>query len=179
MRRRQCLLGLVSALPLVSGCSTLPDALGDSPTPPTYESLERTPVYVAPAVSLSLPDGVPRVDAPEDAELVVLPATTDVEPAKALDWLVSGAGVALVGDGSEATLRRWKSSPAYEERFEPSEGGSDSSPNPDLLVAFAVDRDYITTHRYTWGHTDAPSDEELLDALEDALTAEASRTPHA
>lgn len=114
---------------------------------------------------------------PGDAGLVVLPATTDVAPATAIDWPVAGRPVALVGAASEPTFHRWTDSDAYYDAFEPPHGRCDSTPDSELLVAFAVGRQYVAAHRHSWGHTDSPSDPELLEALETALRDEATRTP--
>ena len=176
--RRACLVGL--SLPVASaltGCSTLLPARSEStPTPPSYEHLRRTAVHVDPGVSLDLPDGVQVVESPANADLVVLPAATDVTAATAVDWLAQETVVALLGADAEETWFRWQRSDEYRDTFDRG-GSADASPDPELLVAFAVGVEYVSTHRSTWGHTDDPSDAEVLSALEEALADEANRTP--
>lgn len=174
LHRRCALAGLcAAAAAALAGCTaSFPAARESTAAPPDYDRLRRTPTHVASAVDLSLPDGVPRAETPDDAALVVLPAETPTDAGTAVDWLVAGTGVALLGRESEPTLHRWQGSDAYRDAFD-RRGRSDADPDPELLVAFAVGREYVTTYRYTWGHTDDPSDEELLEALEAALAGEA------
>lgn len=178
--RREVLGGMAVFLTgTVAGCGgSIPSLSGDSSTtsPVSYEYLERIQVYLSPAVSLSLPAGVSEAASPAKADLVVLPATTDVEAVTAIDWLVAGKGIALVGADAEPTIHRWKDSRAYRDAFE-SSGRSEANPQPELVVAFARGNQYISKHSTTWGHTDDPTDSELLRALERALRVEAKRTP--
>lgn len=173
--RRRYLTGLgVAAATVLAGCTSVSSVLDDgTPEPPSYDFLRQTPTNVADAVTLSLPEGVPAVEQPADAALVVLPDDTDVTPDVAVDWWLDGTGIALLGPNSEETHRAWKRSDAHHEAFEPPHGASDSSPDPELLVSFAIQDDLVTTYGFTWGHTDDPSDREVLTSLEDALAGEA------
>lgn len=177
MRRRTLLASLAAGgLASAAGCAALtgdPDrgdeSPGDTADPgPDYTRLARRQVYVAPDLSLSLPADVPQVASPDAAEVVVLPGATDVGAETGIGWLAAGTGVALVGSESQPTLVEWLESDAYAEQFE-SEGMAVASPAPDFLVAFGVDRQYVSTHRYTWNDVSSPSDERYLTALEDAL----------
>ncbi len=169
--RRRSLLGALAAgsLTTVAGCSAF--ASDDGPedkTPKEYDFLATQQVYVAPAVSLTVPSAVPRVEAPKDATLLILPDTTDVAPETGINWLASDNGVAFVGAEGQATLVEWVESDAYAEAFD-SNGFGVGSPPPDFLVAFGVDRQYISKHSFTWNDTSDPDDERYLTALEDAL----------
>ena len=173
--RRTLLGGLCATVSAATaGCAaSLPTARDSTPVPPDYDHLRRTPTYVADGVTLSLPHGVPRIATPADAALIVLPADTHVAAATAVEWWVAGRGIALVGSAAERTFFEWHESDAYYAAFDPPHGSGDSSPNPELLVSFAVGREYVTTYRYTWGNTDDPSDNALLESLEEALAGEA------
>lgn len=177
MRRRSLVASLAAGgLATITGCSALADEgdpSGGSPTddersPDEYDLLATQRVYVASDVSLALPADVPRVESAEEATVVVLPGTTDVAAETGIEWLASGTAVAFVGTEGQATLVDWIESEAYAETFE-SRGFGVGSPPPDFLVAFGVDRQYVSTHSYTWGGTSNPDDERYLGALEDAL----------
>lgn len=172
--RRSYLAGFCTAsATALAGCTSLTGVFDeDSPEPPSYDFLRQTPTHVDDAVDLTLPTVVPSVDRPADAALVVLPDDTDVSADMAVDRWLDGAGIALVGQESEPTFHAWQDSDPYEEAFE-QRGRGDSEPDPELLVSFAVRNERVTTYRFTWGHTDDPSDRELLSALEDALSGEA------
>lgn len=144
-------------------------------TPPSYEHLERTRVYVASDVSLRLPTGVSRVDAPATADLVVLPGSTDVTATKSRDWLVAGKGVALVGTDAQSTFIHWHRSEVYENTF----GGAyaKGDPPPEMIVAFAQDRKFVRKHGVSWGHDGSPTNAELLRGLENVLADHRTRTP--
>lgn len=51
------------------------------------------------------------------------------------------------------------------------------SPPPDFLVAFGIDREYVSKHSYTWTDTADPANERYPDALEDALEDLAEDSP--
>lgn len=173
--RRALLRALgVTAPTALAGCASISNGFDDrTPEPPSYDFLRQTPTHLDAAVDVSLPDGVPTVDRPADAALVVLPDDSDVSSEDAVDWWLDGKGIALVGPDCEATHHTWKRSDAYREAFEPPHGGGDSSPDPELLVSFAIEDDLVTTYRTTWGHTDDPGDREVLSSIEDALAGEA------
>lgn len=178
--RRELLGGLtVFVASTGAGCgATLPSLSGDTatPSPVNYEYLKRVRVYLSPAVSLTLPAGVTRAATPAAADLVVLPATTPLDAPTAIDWLLSGKGIALVGAEAEATIQRWKDSNAYRDAFE-SRGRADAHPQPELVVTFARGHRFISKYSTSWGHSGEPTDSELLQALERALRVEAKRTP--
>ena len=174
LQRRTLLGGLCATMSATAGCSaSLPTGRDGTPVPPDYDHLRRTPTYVADGVALSLPDGVPRTTKPADAALIVLPADTHVDAATAVEWWIAGRGIALVGSAAERTFFEWQGSDAHHAAFDPPHPSGDSAPNPELLVSFAVGREYVTTYRHTWGNTDDPSDDALLESLEEALAGEA------
>lgn len=169
--RRRYIAGLVASLSAATaGCgSTLGLADPGTPSPtPSYRHLERISIYVAHDVSLSLPDRVLTASEPGNAGVVVLHGSTDVEAGTALDWLASGAGVALFGEDAEATLIEWLQSDAFEAAFD-SSAYADATPDPDFLVAFAVGREFVHTDRFSWGDADAPTEAQVLVAIEEAL----------
>ncbi|MFB6174201.1 MAG: hypothetical protein ABEI39_06115 [Halobacteriales archaeon] len=171
LTRRRCLTGLVASLAAgTAGCgSTLGGTDPETPSPtPSYRHLKHTSVYVAPGVELSVPERVPTASEPGKAGVVVLSGSTDVEAGTALGWLTGGAGVGLLGSDAEPTLIRWLRSDAFEAAFD-SSAYADATPDPDFLVAFAVGREFVSTHRFTWGDSDAPTDREMLGAINEAL----------
>lgn len=177
MRRRSLVASLAAGgLATIAGCTALAgvhDSPEESPTdgeqsPDEYELLATQRVYVVSGVSLTLPADVPEADTAAEADVVVLPETTDVAAETGIEWLASGTAVAFVGTEGQATLVDWVESDAYAETFE-SRGFGVGSPPPDFLVAFGIDRQYVSTHSYTWGDTSNPDDGRYLGALEDAL----------
>lgn len=172
MYRRSLLSSLAAgSLAATAGCGALDSPGGDDPSGTTsrpYDRLRTRSVYLSSDVSLGLPSGTTRVDAPDDADLLILPGTTDVGPETAIDWLAAGAGVALAGTGAQPTLVEWLESDAHAETFE-SDGIGVGSPPPDFLVAFGIDRQFVSTHNFTWNETSDPADERYLGALETAL----------
>ena len=172
--RRSYLAGLSAvAATALAGCTAIEGAFSrETPEPPSYDYLKQTPTYVADGVDLTLPAGVPRVDAVADAALVVLPDDTDMTAEVAVNRWLDGAGIALVGQESEATFHAWQSTDPYEETFD-HRGRADSSPDPDVLVTFAIGEELVGTYGTTWADTDDPSDRRVLSALEDALAVEA------
>lgn len=170
MRRRSLLASLAAGgFAAVAGCTSL--ASDDDPveeTPNDYDLLATQRVYVAPDVSLTLPGDVPQVDDPGDANVVVLPGTTGVGSETGIDWLASGTGVAFVGSEGQATLVEWMESDAYDETFD-SNAVAVGSPPPDFLVAFGIERQYVSKHGFTWNDTSDPADDRYLAALEEAI----------
>lgn len=169
--------GTIFATSVFAGCGgALPTGDGDSATrtPGSLEHLKQSQLYVAPEVSLSLPDGVSQADSPENADLVVLPASTDVAPATARDWLIAGKGIALVGTDAQSTYIQWHHSEAFQNTF----GGAyaKGDPPPELLVAFTHDRKF-SSYSTSGGRAGSLTNVQLLMGLEDAVAAEQTRTP--
>lgn len=173
--RRRFLAAAGATLPTaVAGCSTLP-GMGDStPENLQFEKLHQTPVYRADGVDLSLPEEVPTVRVAGNAELLVFPGDPDVDAEQAVEWLADDRVLALVGDAAEATWIEWAQSDAYTETFE-NEGYGDSSPDPDLLLAAAVE---LQVTRYSRSWSDGPRNRDLLRALDETLVDIEEETPH-
>lgn len=164
---RRRLLQATTALSVVTlaGCSALSTGTS-TPTPaPPYDHLRNTPIYRSDDVGLRIPDRLPTVEAPTNAELLVIHGNPAVDAEQAVTWLVDGRAVALLGDSAQTTWTRWTQSEAYRETFQ-SKGRSEATPEPHLLVATAAGTT-AETHRYSW--SDLPSNTQLLDALDDAI----------
>jgi hypothetical protein len=173
--RRRRLLQATTTLPVVAlaGCGALSDT---TPTPsrtPEYEQLVRTPVYVGDDVGFRVPDRIPTVTAPTNADLVVVHANPAVGVEQVVTWLTDDRAVALLGGSAQQTWTEWTQNETYRDTFGAG-GRSEADPSPHLLVAAAVDTD-ATTFRYSW--SDLPSNGEILDALEDAMTDIEALTP--
>lgn len=172
---RRCLLQTMSTLPIVTltGCSAISN---NSPSPtqtPTYEQLTQTPVYTSDDVGLRIPDRIPTVEAPTNADLIVLHGNPAVDAEQAVTWLADERAVALLGDRAQSTWTTWTQSESYRTTFE-TRGRGEADPAPHLLVAAAVET-HATTYRYSWG--DQPSNDEILDALNEAMGEIATWTP--
>lgn len=155
----------------VTGCAALPG--DDAPQNQTYERLQRTAVYVADGVDLSVPEEVQTVNAAGNADLLVLPGDTGVDAETAVDWLAAGRVVSLLGGAAEATWLSWARSETYRDAF--GEGGfGDSEPDPELLVATARETD-VTTYRRSW--SDEPRNRDVLRALDETLVDIETGTP--
>lgn len=155
----------LSAVPL-AGCA---GAFGRSQTAtatPDYERLPRIAVYTADDVGIRLPEGVQRVTAATNADLIVLHGSPAVDAEQAVTWLADERAVALLGDSAQETWLEWAESDAYRDAFG-DEGRAAADPAPHLVVAAAVETE-VTTHRYSWG--DQPSNAEILRALDEAMT---------
>lgn len=175
--RRQALAATGAALVgALSGCVTVPGggSSGEPADTDEYERLQRTAVYVEDGVDLSIPDDVPTVNATNNAGLIVLPGDTTVDAERAVDWLADERVLALFGDDAENTWLTWARSDVYSDAFR-GQGVADGDPDPDLLVAAAIDVT-VTTHRYTWGQ--GPDDRDVLQGLDEALAEIQARTPH-
>lgn len=164
---RRRLLQSATALPFLglAGCPTLTNSDAPSQTP-EYEHLPDTAIYVADDVGLRLPENATRVDAPEQAELLILHGNLAVPAERVVTWLTEGRVIALLGDRAEHSWLDVARSEPYREAFD-SEGLADGEPDPQLLVAVAVD-DRTTTYRKTWGNQ--PANDDLLTALDETLT---------
>lgn len=172
LTRRQVLAGAgIAAIGAVAGCSGVGG--DDSPEEQEYTTLYQTPVYVADGVELAFPDEVPIVDAPINADLLVLPGNTDVEAEQAVDWLAADRAIALFGDAAEGTWISWVRSDAYSDTFD-DQGVADGEPDPQLLVGAAVGL-HVPTYRHTWGSE--PQERDVLEALDEDLADIEARTP--
>ena len=164
---RRRLLETMTTLPVVllAGCSALSDSTS-TPTPiPSYNHLRNTPVYRSDDVGLRIPDRLPTVEAPTNADLIVIHGNPAVDAEQAVTWLADERAVALLGDSAQSTWIEWTQSGVYRETFD-SKGQSEATPEPHLLVAAATGTT-ATTYRYSWNGL--PSNTQLLDALDDAM----------
>lgn len=142
---------------------------------------------VTDGLSLSVPDAVTEVDDPAEADVVLLPATTDRAAAELVGWLRAGTRVALVGDGAQETWIGLQDSDAYAEAYPDhraravacsgsgsgsGEGETTDCEPPGLLVAWTPPEGPPTTYRRTWGDTESPSDAELFAGLAAAFESE-------
>lgn len=159
----------------LAGCTRQLRRPGDpaTPTTPTYTRLRETPAFLADGVDLELPDGVTQVETAADAGLVVLPPDPAVEPATAVDWLTDGTVLAVVGRPADEFVLRIHRSDAARNAFD-STGYGDPSDPVDVMGAFAVGTQYISTAAYSYG--DPPSDEEVVGDLEETLDTAAKKT---
>lgn len=107
----------VSGAALVGGLAGCGGGDGGSPADPEYERLDRTATYVADGVELSVPGEIPTVDAKNEADLLVLPASTGRAARRVVEWLVDGRAVALLGAAAEQTWLAWAGSDAYRDAF--------------------------------------------------------------
>lgn len=172
---RRRLLQTAGTLPAVSlaGCAAVFEGPQTATSTPAYEQLPQTAVYTDDDVGIRLPESVPRVEAPTNADLVVLHANPAVEAEQAVTWLADERAVALLGDRAQETWLDWARSDAYRDTFE---GGelAEADPAPHLLVAAASDTN-VSTYRYSWG--DQPSNGDLVRALDDAMVEIVNETP--
>jgi hypothetical protein len=174
-RTRRSFVRKTSAISVLAlaGCSALPNST-PSPSPtPEYEYLGRTPTYLSDDIGLRLPERVPRAETPTNADLIVLHGIPPVDAEKAVTWLAAGHRVALLGDRAQQTWVTWTQSETYLDTFDEDARGQ-SEPAPHLLVAAAKDK-AVTTSRFTWG--DLPSNSELVQSLDEALSDIATWTP--
>lgn len=164
---RRRLLQTAGALPAVSlaGCAGPFERSRTATATPEYERLRQVAVYVAEDVGIRLPEGVERVEAATNADLIVLHGDPEVDAEQAVNWLADECAVALLGDRAQETWLDWAGSETYRDAFG-SEGRAAADPAPHLVVAAAVETD-VSTHRYSWG--DQPSNGEVVRALDDAM----------
>ncbi|WP_042664573.1 hypothetical protein [Haloferax sp. ATB1] len=162
----------IAALSSFAGCSALPPDDSDTEKP-TYERLDVTPVYVAEEVDLAMPATIETVNAPHNADLLVLPADTTTDAEQAVEWLTDDRVLALLGETAETTWLSWVRSDAFRDAFD-TQGYSESEPSPTLVVGAKVGLN-TTTSRYSWG--DEPSHRDVLQALDESLVAIEKRTP--
>ena len=145
----------------LAGCS----ALSGEGTPEEYENLQQRPVYFDEDIQLSIPETVQSVDAPGDADLIVIPDTPDIEVSQAVEWLQQKRVIALLGGEAQSTWLSWVQSDAYEEAFDP-QGIAEGDPEPQLLIAWDTGS-LVTTQQYSWGS--GPSDSDVLSGLNETL----------
>jgi hypothetical protein len=173
---RRPLLQAASAVPVVAlaGCSALSDR---TPTPtqtPAYDHLRTTSIYRSDDISLRIPDRLPTVETPTNADLIVIHGNPAVDGEQAVRWLADDRAVALLGDSAQSTWTEWTRSDAYRDAFR-SKGGSEAAPDPHLIVAAAAGTT-ATTFRYSWDGL--PSNAQLLDALDEAMADIETLTPY-
>lgn len=164
--------GPLSVLAL-AGCSALSNDAPSTPATPEYDALRRTPTYLGDDVGLRLPDEVPRVEAPTNADLVVVHGNPAVDAEQAVSWLADGRVLALLGDRAQQTWLAWTRSEEYRDTFG-DQARSEADPTPHLLVAAAAET-AVTTNRFSW--SDLPSNRQLVQSLEEALGDIATWTP--
>ncbi|MFB6155924.1 MAG: hypothetical protein ABEJ22_08505 [Haloferacaceae archaeon] len=157
----------------LAGCSALSEDRASTTATPEYDRLRRTATYRSDDVGLRLPEEVPRVEAPSNADLLVVHGKPAVDAERAVAWLADGRVIALLGDGAQRTWTGWTGSDEYRDAFD-ARARSESDPAPHLLVA-AAKGTAVTTSRFSWG--DLPSNRELLRSLEEALGDVATWTP--
>lgn len=155
------------ALFALAGCSERPVQSASSSPTPDYERLRRTATYVSDDVGLRLPEEVPHVEAPTNADLIVVHGNPSTGAEQVVSWLAADRRVALLGDRAQETWLAWTRSETYRDTFGDQARG-EGDPDPHLLVAAATDT-AVTTDRYSW--TDLPSNRDLLQSLEDALSS--------
>lgn len=171
-RRRLLRAAPVVPFTTLAGCSAFP-AGASSPTPtPDFEGLGSISIYTSDDVGLRVPDRIATVDAPSEADLIVLHGNPAVDVEQAVTWLANGRAVALLGDRAQSTWIEWTASAPYREAFGAG-GRSEAEPAPHLIVSAAVDSS-ISTHRYSW--PELPRNGEILEALDDAMHDIAGRT---
>lgn len=172
---RRSLLRRASTISVVAlaGCSLRSN--GSTSTTPTadYDRLERTATYVSDDVGLRLPESAPRVEAPTNADLLVIHGNPAADAEQAVTWLADGRVIALLGDRAQETWLGWTRSEDYRDTFG-SQARSEAESEPHLLVAGAKET-AVTTSRFSWA--DLPSNRELLQSLEQALGDIATWTP--
>lgn len=184
---RRRFLGAVSVglLGGVAGCQ-IDVSIGDStPTPEPYDALQHERVYVARSLSLTPPEGVYEASAPEEADVIVLPASHDRAQGLLVEWLRAGKHVALVGSSAESSYHELKESRLYANTYGQPQGrskscaasggsgGDGATPTecepPELLVAWEVDGERVTSYRRTWGGTDEPTATQVFQGIEAAF----------
>jgi len=61
---------------------------------------------------------------------------------------------------------RWIEGDTYREVFDTPGAHADAMPDPDFLVAFAIGRECVFSHRFSWADSGVSPDAELLAAME-------------
>ncbi|MEF8806528.1 hypothetical protein [Natronomonas sp.] len=165
---RRRLLRAASTTPFVAlaGCSFLPERTSQTTESPDYEQLRNTAVYVGDDVGLRLPESVPRVSAPTNADLLVVHGNPEVSVETAVSWLADDRAVALLGDRAQDTWLDWARSEEFEDTFD-TQGVGEAEPAPQLLVGATVGV-RVTTYRKTWENQ--PNNDEIVAALDETMS---------
>ncbi|MFD1515157.1 hypothetical protein [Halomarina rubra] len=180
--RRALLRGSALALPLLAGCS-LPSGDDGTTTPERYPLLEQTTLYLDPRVRLDLPSAVEHAGDAADADIALLPVDPDIDPERAVEWLLDGTAVGVLGRPAHEFLLRVQTSDAADEAL--GQGGYGvPSPPPHFQIGHVVRNDdgsgIVATAGFSWGdlgEDELPNDDRVLGALEQFLTDRASETP--
>lgn len=180
--RRALLRGTALALSLSAGCS-LPGGDDEPTTPESYPLLESTALYLDPRVRVDLPSAVEQVESAPESDLALFPVDPDIDPERAVAWLVDGTAVGVLGRPAHEFLLRVQTSDAADEAF--GQGGySVPSPSPHLQIGHVVGNGdgggIVATSGFSWedlGEDELPSDDRVLGALERFLADRASETP--
>lgn len=146
----------------VAGCTEL---VGSDSRSDEYHQLQELPIYLESDVDLAVPDDVQTVAEPEEADLIVLPDTPEIEASQAVDWLEHQRVLALVGEESQPTYLSWRRSDVYVEAFDPS-GMGEGDPPPKLLLCWHADS-MVHTSQHSWGYE--PTDSDYLDGIDKTL----------
>jgi hypothetical protein len=164
---RRRFLRTTATLPFVAlaGCSSLPESTAPTTDTPTYEQLRNTAVYVGDDVGLSLPETVPRVSAPNNADLLVIHGNASVSAETAVSWLADDRAVALLGEHAQETWTDWARTEEFQNAFD-TRGLAEANPAPQLLVGATVGL-RATTYRKTW--EDQPGNDEIVAALDETM----------
>jgi len=178
--RRALLQSGVLALPLLAGCS-LPGDPDEIPTPESYPHIERTSVFRDSRVDIDFPSAVPKVSRPAEADVALFPTDPDIDPNRAVEWLIGGTVVGIVGrPAHEFIVRVQRSEAASAELGQGGYGVPDPAPHFQLgYVTDGAGGGIVATSSYSWGSLEdgeTPTDEQVLGALETFLTDRASET---
>lgn len=172
---RRHLLQVTSTVSVVAvaGCSALSDRTTTPTEKPSYDQLRTTPIYRSDDIGLRIPDRLPTVEAPTNADLIVIHGNPAVDGEQAVRWLADGRAIALLGESAQSTWTEWSQSDAYRDTFQ-SKGRGEANPEPHLIVGAATGTT-ATTFRYSWDSL--PSNAQLLDALDEAMADIETLTP--
>jgi hypothetical protein len=172
---RRHLLQATGTLTVVAlaGCSALSDRTATPTQTHSYNHLRTTAIYRSDDIGVRIPERLPTVEAPTNADLIVIHGNPSVDSEQAVRWLADDRAVALLGDRAQSTWTEWTQSDAYRNAFE-SKGRDEGDPEQHLIVAAAVGTT-ATTFRYSWDGL--PSNAQLLDALDEAVADIETLTP--
>lgn len=157
--RRYVLTALGTALTgTLAGCSELSSE--------EYENLQEHPVYIDLNVELSIPDTMQIVDAPKDANLIVIPDTHDIAAPQAVEWLKQKRVIALLGGEAWSTWLSWVETDAYEETFEHPDMVGERLPDSRLVITWPTPAAALTAQ---YRLESEPSDSDILTALDNTI----------
>lgn len=165
-RRRLIQTSSTLAIFGLAGCSSLLNSESSTNQPREYTWLEEATIYVADDVGLRLPEDATQVDAPKNAELIILHGNLAVSAEQVVTWLTEDRVIALLGDRAQQSWLDVVQSDPYREAFD-SDGYSLAEPAPHLLVGIAID-DRTTTYRKSWGNQ--PANDDILAALDETMS---------